>query len=50
MKELIQNCQNKQEVNQVFRLTAPLSLIWLTEADCDNALADFSKSRKTEKL
>ncbi|MFN8784129.1 MAG: VapC toxin family PIN domain ribonuclease, partial [Pseudanabaena sp.] len=41
--ELIQNCQNKQEVNQVFRLTAPLSLIWLTEADCDNALADFSK-------
>jgi len=26
VKELIQNCQNKQEVNQVFRLTAPLSL------------------------
>ncbi|MFN9873560.1 MAG: VapC toxin family PIN domain ribonuclease, partial [Pseudanabaena sp.] len=46
--ELIQNCQNKQEVNQVFRLTAPLSLIWLTEADCDNALADFSKYRLSD--
>jgi predicted nucleic acid-binding protein len=46
--ELIQNCQNKQEVNQVFRLTAPLSLIWLTEADCDNALSDFSKYRLSD--
>ncbi len=48
MKELILKCQNKQEVNQVFRLTAPLSLIWLTEADCDNALADFSKYRLSD--
>ncbi len=41
--ELIQNAKNKQEVNQVFKLIAPLPIIWLTEVDCNNALADFSK-------
>jgi predicted nucleic acid-binding protein len=41
--ELIQNAKNKQEVNQVFKLIAPLPIIWLTEINCNNALADFSK-------
>ena len=41
--ELIQNTKNKQEVNQVFKLIAPLPIIWLTEVDCGKALADFTK-------
>lgn len=41
--ELIQNAKNKQEVNQVFKLIAPLPIIWLTEINCNNALVDFSK-------
>lgn len=41
--ELIQNAKNKQQVNQVFKLIAPLPIIWLTEIDCANALSDFSK-------
>ncbi|WP_017295482.1 PIN domain-containing protein [Geminocystis herdmanii] len=41
--ELIQNTKNKQEVNQVFKLIAPLSIIWLSEVDCENALSDFTK-------
>lgn len=41
--ELIQNAQNKQQIQQVFKLIAPLPLIWLTEVDCSNALSDFSK-------
>ncbi len=41
--ELIQNTKNKQEVNQVFKLIAPLPIIWLTEVDCGKALSDFTK-------
>ncbi len=41
--ELIQNAQNKQKVNQVLKLIAPLPIIWLTELDCNRALADFSQ-------
>lgn len=41
--ELIQNAQNKQQIQQVFKLIAPLPIIWLTEVDCSNALSDFSK-------
>ncbi|MDJ1185159.1 type II toxin-antitoxin system VapC family toxin [Roseofilum casamattae] len=41
--ELIQNSQNKQQVNQTFKLIAPLSIIWLSEADCTRALSDFSQ-------
>lgn len=41
--ELIQNAKNKQQVNQVFKLIAPLPIIWLTEIDCAMALSDFSQ-------
>ncbi len=41
--ELIQNAKNKQQVNQVFKLISPLSIIWLTESDCNQALLDFSQ-------
>lgn len=41
--ELIQNSKNKQQVNQVLKLIAPLPIIWLTEVDCAKALADFSQ-------
>jgi predicted nucleic acid-binding protein len=48
--ELIQNAQNKQEVNQVFKLIAPLPVIWLTEADCTKALSDFSQYHLSDGL
>jgi predicted nucleic acid-binding protein len=41
--ELIQNTQNKKEINQVFKLIAPLPIIWLTESDCTKALSDFTQ-------
>jgi tRNA(fMet)-specific endonuclease VapC len=41
--ELMQNAKNKQQVNQVFKLIAPLPIIWLTEMDCAKALSDFSQ-------
>ncbi|ELS32952.1 MULTISPECIES: hypothetical protein [Pseudanabaena] len=30
VKELIQNCQNKQEVNQIFKLKFWKTLVWLS--------------------
>lgn len=40
--ELIQNSQNMQQVRTVLKLVDPLPLIWANEADCDNALSNFT--------
>lgn len=40
--ELIQDAQNARQVQQVLRLTSPLSVVWPTEADCKQALVDFT--------
>lgn len=40
--ELIQGAQNAKQVREALRLTAPLPIIWPTEADCQRALADFT--------
>lgn len=40
--ELIQGARNGQEVRDALRLTAPLRVVWPTEADCQKALADFT--------
>ncbi len=40
--ELIQGAQDARQVRDVLRLTAPLSVVWPTTADCQRALADFT--------
>ena len=40
--ELIQDGRNNKEVQNALRLTAPLQVVWPTEADCQKALADFT--------
>lgn len=39
--ELIQDAQNKQQLRKALQLTAPLSIVWPTESDCDRALDNF---------
>jgi predicted nucleic acid-binding protein len=39
--ELIQNAQNKQKVQEVLKLVAPLPIVWMTETDCAQALSNF---------
>jgi hypothetical protein len=40
--ELIQDARNAKEVQQALKLTAPLSVVWPTQTDCQRALADFT--------
>ncbi|MCY7278253.1 MAG: PIN domain-containing protein [Phormidesmis sp. CAN_BIN44] len=40
--ELIQNSQGIQQVRKAIQLVAPLPIIWATEADCTQALSDFT--------
>ncbi len=40
--ELIQDAQDARQVRQALKLTAPLSVVWLSEADCVRALSDFT--------
>lgn len=39
--ELIQDAQNRNQVNEALRLVNPFPVVWPTEADCQQALADF---------
>jgi predicted nucleic acid-binding protein len=40
--ELIQDAQNRRQVQEVLRLVAPMPVVWPTEADCARALDDFT--------
>lgn len=40
--ELIQDAQNKSQVQEVLKLVAPLPVIWPTAVDGQRALRDFS--------
>jgi predicted nucleic acid-binding protein len=40
--ELIQDARNAKEIQQALKLTAPLKVVWPTEADCALALAHFT--------
>src|SRR5260370_38389773 len=40
--ELIQDARNAKEVQQVLKLTAPLKIVWPTDADCSLALSLFT--------
>ncbi len=42
VRELIQGAQNARQVRDVWRLTAPLPVVWPTPADCQRAPADFT--------
>jgi hypothetical protein len=41
--ELVQDARNKREVRQALSLVAPLQIVWPTDADCAQALSDFTK-------
>ena len=40
--ELIQDAQNARQVRDVLKLTAPLPIVWPSEADSRRALSDFT--------
>jgi tRNA(fMet)-specific endonuclease VapC len=40
--ELIQGCQNKQELQRVEQFCQQFTLHWPSEQDCEHALKDFS--------
>ena len=40
--ELIQGSKNKEQATKILQLVAPLSIVWVTEADCMRALSDFT--------
>lgn len=48
--ELIQGAKNKQQVQNVLKLTAPLPVIWLNQTDCDRALSDFTAYRLSHNI
>jgi predicted nucleic acid-binding protein len=41
--ELIQGCANADDLRTVNTLIRPLQKVWLTETDCQKALADFNR-------
>jgi predicted nucleic acid-binding protein len=41
--ELIQDARNGHEVQQALKLTAPLTVVWPSGADCNQALLDFAR-------
>jgi predicted nucleic acid-binding protein len=48
--ELIQNAQNKQKVQEVLKLVAPLPIVWMTETDCAQALSNFMTYHLSDRL
>src|SRR5216684_2662592 len=40
--ELVQDAENIRQVRKALKLVAPLPVVWPTEADCNQALSDFS--------
>ncbi len=39
--EMIQDAENKLQVQAAMKLTRPLPVVWPSAADCDRALTDF---------
>jgi predicted nucleic acid-binding protein len=39
--ELVQDAQNRRQVQEALRLVKPLPVVWPTDAECDRALKDF---------
>ncbi len=39
--EMIQDAENKLQVQKAVKLTRPLPVVWPSAADCDRALSDF---------
>lgn len=50
MMELIQDAQNTRQVEQAFRLVAPLRVVWPTAEDSSRALADFAAFHLSHRL
>jgi predicted nucleic acid-binding protein len=48
--ELIQNAQNNQQVQAAVALTATLTIVWPTHADCERALEFFTKYHLSHNL
>jgi predicted nucleic acid-binding protein len=48
--ELIQDAQNRQQVERAQKLVAPLPVVWPTEADCDLALDLFGQFHLSHNL
>jgi predicted nucleic acid-binding protein len=48
--ELIQDAQNKQQMQQVLKLIAPLPVVWPTEDDSNRALVDFANYHLSHRL
>ncbi len=41
LMELVQDARNKRQLRSALTLAAPLTVIWPTESDCQQALAHF---------
>jgi hypothetical protein len=39
--ELVQDARNSQQARQALKLVSPLQVVWPTEAECGQALANF---------
>ncbi len=48
--ELIQDAQNRSQVQEVLRLVSPMPVVWPIEADCIRALADFTAFNLSHRL
>ena len=48
--ELIQDAQNRRQVQEVLRLVRPMPIVWPTEADCGRALADYTSLHLSHRL
>src|SRR5262245_43141964 len=48
--ELVQNAQNKQQVQDALNLTSPFPVHWPSEADCKFALAVFAAFHTSHRL
>jgi predicted nucleic acid-binding protein len=48
--ELVQGARDPREVQNALKLTAPLTIVWPTAADCQRALTDFAALRLSHGL
>lgn len=48
--ELVQDAENREQVERARRLVAPLAIVWPSESDCLRALGDFERYHLSHKL
>ncbi len=48
--EMIQDAENKLQVQRALKLTRPLPIVWPSAADCDRALSDFEAFHLSDNL